>query len=156
MKPLYIFLLVLLSATAIAQNDAAQEGKEHMFNVLMSDIPEKLDEVILHLEKGPWEALAYIEEDGAQTVEDLREAVPDYYHFTQGLLDVKLRNPDDADDYSTEMKLAYTLGNDYKIMLRKPGSVRSNLSWQILYLDKNYLALDMGEVRIFFIHTPLK
>lgn len=142
--------------SAVAQNDAAKEGREHMFNVLTAEVPDQLGNVLYNLEKSPWEALAYLEESNAHTINDLREAVPDYYHFAGGILDVKLRNPDDAADYSTEMKLGYSLGNDYKIVLRKPGTLRSDLSWQILYLDKNYLALDMGEVRVFFIHTPLK
>ena len=153
MKLIGITVFFVTALWGFGQDIAAEQGRKYMYEALTKDKPAYLENVKQNLERGPWEALAYLEKGSASSQEDLQEAVADYYHYSKGVLDVRLRNPGDFQSYNTKMELAYNVGNGYSIALRKPGSARAELTWQILYLDENYLALDMGDVRVFFIHT---
>ncbi len=109
-----------------------------------------------NLTKGAWEALSYVEETDSIVMEDLSEAVPDYYRFKENDAIVKLINPSDYNVYGMEATIPYRVTSDGEIQLinTKNGTVRNN--WKIIYLDANYLALDMGELRVFFTHTPVQ
>lgn len=126
-----------------------------MYEALMRTEPAISDEVVVNLEKGAWEALAYVEEVSAASVDDLNEAVPDYYRFVDGVLDVRLVDQQSG-GYGSSLKMGYGVLDGSTLALRKLGSRYAELTWQILYIDKNYLALDMGDIRVFFIHTLIK
>ncbi|MDZ7848190.1 MAG: hypothetical protein U5L96_16365 [Owenweeksia sp.] len=86
-------------------------------------------------------------------IEDLREAVPDYYHFEEGLLTLKLINPENYNEYGATVQAPYRLVNEKRIVLLDPNTGEQKDKWDVIYLDANYLALDMGDLRVFFTHT---
>lgn len=156
MNKAFIGILIALGGALQAQSDAATKAKEHMFSALTGAEGVVIENLETNLYHGPWEALAYVEEDAMSSMEDIQEAVPDYYHFDNGLLHLKLVDPENLSEFGTVMDIPYKLENAKSIVLINPRSKREDGGWDILYLDRNYLALDMGEIRVFFIHSTLK
>lgn len=110
-----------------------------------------------HLCKGAWETLAYAEEPADTLQEkDISQAVPDYYHFEENNnLLLKLIDPDNYNQYGQELLLTYRIEGRYiSIRNKKTGAEKDR--WEILYLNDHYMALDMGELRLFFTHTPVQ
>lgn len=110
-----------------------------------------------HLCNGAWEALAYSEEQNdSLQASDISQAVPDYYHFYENkTLLLKLIDPDDYNQYGQELRLQYAMEEGYIVIQdKKTGAEKDR--WEILYLDKLYMALDLGELRVFFTHTPVQ
>ncbi|HBF21201.1 MAG TPA: hypothetical protein DDW81_13955, partial [Cryomorphaceae bacterium] len=79
-------------------------------------------------------------------------AVADYYNYQEDEVIIKLINPQDYNSYGMEVNVKYLLNKHNIELLTAQGAVKD--SWQLLYLDHNYLALDMGDIRVFFTHTP--
>lgn len=151
----YLIMAVLLfagSGFAKAQSDSltADKALQKVFDVLSGDERSVVDTPQKFLQKGAWEALAYIEEAAGLKKENIAEAVPDYYHFYDKEVLLKLIDPEDYNQYGQEMRVDYAV-KEKKILLLKDGKQMD--SWDILYLDKSYMALDMGELRVFFTHT---
>jgi hypothetical protein len=109
-----------------------------------------------NLTKGAWEALSYVEEGDTIVLEDLREAVPDYYRFRADEAIVKLINPSNYNEYGLEATIPYRLAEGGYIELIDSKTNKVKERWKIIYLDVNYMALDMGELRVFFTHTPVQ
>lgn len=101
-----------------------------------------------------WEALAYLEPSDETKVEDLQQAVPDYYNFNDSTVFIKLINPENFDEYGVELEIQYRIVQDSKVQVLDPKSGAVRDEWLIIGLDRNYLALDMGDVLVFFTHTP--
>ncbi len=101
-----------------------------------------------------WESLAYLESDSMLQVSDLQQAVPDYYNFMDSVVIIKLINPESFNEYGVEVKSYYRIEDEEKILLvdQESGIIRDE--WRIIGLDKNYLGLEMGGIKVFFIHTP--
>ena len=156
MKSFLIVTLSFITISAQAQEDAASKAREHMFKVLTAADGVFIEDVVENMERAPWEALAYMEEDKMLSAEDLQEAVPDYYRFKNNLLQLKLVDPKNLGSFGTQVTIPYKVDNDETILLLNPRNDEVKDSWDVLYLDKNYLALDMGDVRLFFIHTTIK
>lgn len=131
-----------------------ENALEKVFTTLMLEAPQIHGDTLSLLKRGAWEALAYIEPNLTNTINDLHQAVPDYYHFTKDTAIVKLINPKNTNEYSIEALVPYTVNQNAEIQLIKQGVPTQK--WQILYLDNNYMALIMGTLRVFFTHTPLQ
>lgn len=152
-------LFILLSFAAFGQELSGDQAITKVYNILSGAekaVPEAdLCDSLLRL--GAWEALAYL--DVEQTFnpqeEDLHEAVPDYYRFSvEGLL-FKLIDPNDYNQYGHQGKLKYKWEGAEILILSVDGKTIKD-RWQLLYLDANYLALQMGGLRVFFTHTPIQ
>ncbi len=131
---------------------AQEQGPAKMVLDILSQ-KEKVEIEFENLQPGAWEALSYVEDNGGEFVEeDLLEAVPDYYNFSDSTVIIKLVNPNDYNDYGIQLNLKYkVLGNEL-VLYDKKGKEKDR--WQFLYLDTNYLALDMGGLRVFFTKSP--
>lgn len=158
---LRILAFILIGLSLSAQSDDGSEAIAKVFRVLSlaeKSIPpaEQRDSL---LQNDAWEALAYIDASARfkPTEEDLREAVPDYYHFTAGRgLYFKLINPENYNEYGHEGKLSYRWDAQSLLVLSLDGRTVKD-RWELLYLDSNYMALKMGDLRVFFTHTrPLE
>lgn len=156
MKYILVSILSIITLACYSQSETAIKAREHMFSVLTIAEGVFIEDLKINIERSPWEALAYMEEGQMLSIDDLQEAVPDYYYFKNNLLQLKLIDPQNAGEFGTELSVAYDLGSGDVISLINPNSYQVKDSWKILYLDKNYLALDMGDVRVFFIHTIIK
>lgn len=139
-----------------AQSPDPEEVIREVYEVLAGMRNVDTANISSQLEHGAWEALSYIEEADTLLVEGLNEAVPDYYRFREGMVILKLINPKNYNEYGMEATLKYRLHNETVIQLldSKSGMVKDE--WEIIYLDGNYLALDMGDLRVFFTHTPVQ
>jgi len=148
-----IFLLITSRSTA--QTDSLTPAKAlatvHKILTEPSKPPLSKD---LHtlLERGAWEALAYVGEDSDMSETDVQEAVPDYYRFKNGVLLLKLIDPENSQRYARKFEVPYRWKRpDIHLLDTSSGTTRDR--WEIRYLSSEYLALDMGELRIFFTHT---
>jgi hypothetical protein len=146
-------LLCLLCHISFAQA-TAEEALQKVYTTLSLQTPQIHGDTATLLQRGAWEALSYLEPASAQSVDDLQEAVPDYYHFYSSEVRIKLINPENSNEYGMDIQISYRISADAKIQLLKDGRIQQQ--WQLLYLDANYMALEMGDLRVFFTHTPLQ
>lgn len=156
MKVLGILIVVLsLTLPASGQSEEGRKALQKVFDVLTADSAQIVGKPLENLTNQAWEALSYMDDDGEPDLSDLREAVPDYYNFREGgQLLIKLINPNNHNEYSDEIGVSYEIGKRKSILIKdqKTGDLRDE--WRILYLDSRYLALEIGELRLFFTHTP--
>lgn len=152
------FLLVAHQNANAQKNDSAPDPGEvirEVYEVLAGKRPAPTENLEANLKKGAWEALSYLEEQSKMEIEDLREAVPDYYRFFENEVLLKLINPENYNEYGTQVRVTYRVSAKNQILLLdKEGKVKEE--WKVIYLDKNYLALDMGGLRVFFTHTRIQ
>tara|TARA_R110000850_G_scaffold136812_2_gene257988 strand:- start:1105 stop:1569 length:465 start_codon:yes stop_codon:yes gene_type:complete len=127
-----------------------------VYEVLAGRRDYNRQELLKNLQRGAWEALSYVTDSDSIVMEDLSEAVPDYYRFREKEAIVKLINPSNYNEYGLEATIPYkvTAEGEIELIDTKTGGVKEK--WKIIYLDANYLALDMGELRVFFTHTPVQ
>ena len=143
----------MFNMAVVAQpTEEGQKVIQQVFDALSGKnaVVEKMAE---NLQKEAWEALAYLEETDSLSVKNLREAVPDYYNFNEEELILKLIDPEDNNQYAVEIIATYRLTQDQHIELRDMSGEKLKDRWKIIYLDANYLALDMGDLRLFLTHT---
>jgi hypothetical protein len=133
-----------------------KEAIQKVFNVLSKKegfVPDSAA-LVTGLQNGAWEALAYLNAATKDSLSkaDLQEAVPDYYRFYSQELLLKLINQKDYNSFGQELKVPYRLiGNEIILLNPQDGSIKDR--WTILYLDSFYLALDYGDLRVFFVQT---
>jgi hypothetical protein len=156
---LLVWLIGLASkgqSPSASQTPSPEEAIEKVFKVLdkqESRLPDT-SKIANLLQKGAWEALAYVNAavKDSLTKADLQEAVPDYYRFYNNQLLLKLINQEDYNAYGTEATVPYTLHKN-KLKIVDPGTGKTKDHWEIMYLDSYYLALDYGDLRVFFVQT---
>ena len=153
----HILFLILISCTLSAQDSTAEAAISKVYRVLAGEesrVPIAAERGSL-LQSEAWEALAYI--DRSQVLmpsrEDLREAVPDYYHFKENKVIFKLIDQNDYNLYGFEGSLPYRWEDEYIVILSANGKQEKD-RWKLLYLDANYMALQMGDLSVFFTHSP--
>lgn len=151
---IFLILFILSGSLIRAQTTEGEKALQKVLDVLTLSAPEISENPVEDIQKGAWEALSYMEElkDSTYTADDLLEAVPDYYHFEEKQVFIKLINPENYNEYGVEAKVPYLMNNENIELYNTKGEKKD--SWKILYLDSYYLALDMGDVRVFFTHTP--
>lgn len=149
-----VFIGIIFHVGLWAQPQEGEQALLQVLEILAGKKETPLVERKTPLKKGAWEALSYLEEKAGvdYTTEDLLEAVPDYYNFRENNVLIKLINPQNYNEYGLELELPYRVEEKTISLFDKEGKVKD--SWIVLYLDDNYMALDMGELRVFFTHTP--
>ena len=113
------------------------------------------------LESGPWEALAYLDPGSLsdsnavrKTADELlQEAVPDVYHFSNGLLRLEPFSGTPSPPAAAPIEVFYAL-QDRILVLTGTQNGPERDRWTIHYLDAHYLVLDMGDLRLFLTHLP--
>jgi hypothetical protein len=163
LHPFFLSLFSLLCALQIALPSAYAQSKEmepnealqKVFEVLSAKKQDPKDSIScdLLLNNGAWESLAYIDMNISfnLTLEDVKEAVPDYYQFKKGKLYFKLINPTNHNEYGYSGSVQYKQDGS-AVRLFDPKSELQMDKWEIRYVDENYLALDMDNLRVFFSH----
>lgn len=156
MKKLAILLLLAQAGLLIGQEEAPspEEAITKVFKVLSGQESTIDPEPTKRLTTAAWEALAYLPGEGLDTITtfSLQQAVPDYYNFERDQLILKLIDPKDHNRYGQELKVPYGLSSPtINLYDSKARTVKDK--WEIIYLDEFYLALDMGDLRIFFTRT---
>lgn len=149
-----LIILSLISTVAFAQDTDGTKAIAKVFKVLSGAekaIPLAKDSL---LQAGAWEALAYLDVSRQlqSTPADLQEAVPDYYRFKNGGVLFRLIDQEDSNQYGYEGKLSYRWEGDY-LVIHSISGLQEKDRWQLLYVDKQYLALRMGDLRVFFTHA---
>ena len=153
---LFLFTCSLLAgqSTSVDSEKAIQKVFEVLSTKEKGDCGINCDSL---LNVGAWESLAYVDLNASfnLSIEDLMEAVPDYYQFKDGQLYFKLINPENSNDYVYEGQLNYKWeAQSIKLIDPKTSSIKDK--WEVLYLDSNYLALQMDNLRVFLTHvSPL-
>ena len=127
--------------------------KEQVFQFL-TQAPTQVSGAARLLKASAWEALAYLESSRDTTADMLNQAVPDYYNFQESTLIIKLIDPDNVNDYGVTINTPYRIQKDRSVVLFDPETGRINKEWRIIGLDEHYLALDMGDIKVFFTHIP--
>lgn len=151
-----IGILVCSGLGIQAQEISGQEALQKVYNVLTQKGDVEIKNPKFFLEQGAWEALSYLQKKDSTTINDLEEAVPDYYRFkSNNTLLLKLINPKNHNEYGTRITVGYRV-DDNIIQLLDIKDLTVKDQWTILYLDDNYMALEMGELRVFFTHTPVQ
>lgn len=144
-------LLFPLANRAQNEEDPGQV-RNQVYDFLIQQA-QPVDSAYALIKHAAWEALAYLEEAENPIPADLQEAVPDYYNFKGNTLVIKLVDPE-TNEYGVELNTPFRIADNSRVLLidGNTGSVRDE--WTIIALDGNYLALDMGELKVFFTHTP--
>lgn len=134
------------------QNSDPEKALEQVYEFLTQEA-HAIDSAHTLIQLSAWEALAYLEDIKDPQPDDLREAVADYYNFKGNTMVIKLIDPE-TNEYGVELTTPFRISENRRVLLidSSTGSVRDE--WTIIALDKNYLALDMGELKVFFTHTP--
>lgn len=157
MKTTFFAIFSFIGFGIYAQSDAAIKAREQMYKALASTDGVVIKNAEKNISLSPWEALAYMEEGRMLSTSDINEAVPDYYYFqNNNLLQLKLIDAKYPEAFGTELAVPYQIKDNNTILLINPKDRKIEDTWDILYLDENYLALDMGDIRVFFIHAPIK
>jgi len=157
-QPLRFLVLVLCLGYYGSNGQAgikAEDALQKVFNVLSGEEKSNCEaqcDSLLNI--GAWEALAYLDlaSSFSLSLEDLKEAVPDYYQFKEGQLYFKLINPKNHNEYGYSGHLQYIL-EAQSITVLNPKTKAVKDKWKVLYLDENYLALEMDDLRVFLSHV---
>ncbi len=153
LKRLTVVVLISLCHQAGAQI-TAEEAIQKVFDILTLEEPQLQGDLQKNLTSGAWESLSYLNETNeSYEPGDLQEAVPDYYHFMAEKVIIRLINQSNYNEYGMELEISYRLHKGHiELLDGKTKALKDR--WEIMYLDANYLALDMGDLRVFFTHTP--
>jgi len=120
---------------------------DRVLKVLSSPATQLPKNAISILEGHSWEAIAYWDPGTEAIGENLFESVPDVYYFNSGTFKIFLQtqggNPQ-------RINGQYTLfGSEIQIFKKEEKEIIDR--WHILYLSSEYLALDLGDMHVFFV-----
>ena len=149
MEKLIIMISLVLAGTniSVAQSMHPDSVINTVFRALTSDqtnIPQDVNSFLI----GPeWEALAYWEMNTEKKLENMFEAVGDIYQFQPTSFAIKLRNPQNPKEFMSAITGSYHIEKNLLILKSQSGNY---MEMAIIYLDKNYLVLELEAMRIFF------
>lgn len=146
LSALFVSTLLLLSNVVLAQSQQ-MDSQQFVLNALLLENASINGDVHFLLMKKPWEAIAYIDSAAANSV--LKEAVPDEYTFDKDKLTIVLSSSQEGSSRN-EQDLNYCLESNSIVIYKDSKAL--NLVWQIIYLDSDYLVLDIDGLRLFLIH----
>jgi hypothetical protein len=138
-----LFLLLFHSNILNAQEDQPIDKVLHVLSSPATPLPEN---AIAILESHSWEALAYWDPESEPDITNVYEAVPDVYRFDNGTVKMNLQSQ--GGQPRTINGLYSLFGSE--IQLYKKGGSEIADRWKILYLSAEYLALDLGDIHVFF------
>jgi hypothetical protein len=150
------FLSICIGLLPLSSRSQEKPNPEQVLNQVYEFLTQEsiaVDSAHALIQLSAWEALAYLEDMKDPQPGDLSEAVPDYYNFKGNTMVIKLIDPE-TNEYGVELTTPFRISENRRVLLidSNTGAVRDE--WTIIGLDKNYLALDMGELKVFFTHTP--
>ncbi len=149
-KVFYVLLLsVFCAEVGLAQNQDSTVILQ-VFNALTGkavNVPANTDKLLLGHE---WEALAYWDTKTPAEPEYMQEAVGDIYQFIAKSFTIKAVNPEDPASYLPAITGTFIRTGNALVLTSQSGK---NLAIGIIFLDDNYLILEMDGLRIFFTKT---
>jgi hypothetical protein len=141
---------LLLSMSTLAQELNPDSVVFKVLDALTAEplaLPNNLDELLI----GPeWEALAYWEIGQPKQLEYLNEAVGDIYQFQPTSFVIKLIDPNNPRTYLQAITGQFAR-KERRIVLTSSSGKELNLD--IIFIDKNYLVLEMDGLRLFFTQS---
>ncbi len=142
----------LLSWGTKAQTQNSDSVLQLVYKTLTLPADSSLKVKSDHLESTDWEALAYIDISGLYDESKMQEAVGDVYRFKEGRFAIKMVDQKDPS------KFGLLVNGDFKIesnvlVLSKKENPDFKIELTVIYLDENYLVIDMDSLRIFLTHT---
>jgi hypothetical protein len=142
---LLISLLISLNSNAQALNPDSVVYQ--VFDALTAEpmvLPNNLDELLI----GPeWEALAYWEVGQPKQLEYLNEAVGDVYQFQPTSFVIKLVDPNNPRTYLKSVTGSLKREGRNLELIAANGN---QLAITIIFIDKNYLVIELDGLRLFF------
>ncbi len=142
---LLISLFISLNASAQALNPDSVVYQ--VFDALTAEpmpLPNNVDELLI----GPeWEALAYWEIGQPKQLEYLNEAVGDVYQFQPTSFVIKLVDPNNPRSYLTSVTGSLKRNGRNLELIAANGN---QLAITIIFVDANYLVLELDGLRLFF------
>lgn len=95
-----------------------------------------------------WEALSYWDTKSPKNMSNMFEAVGDVYRFNKdGSFLLRLIDPSNPKTFGLEVKGSYVRKAEIISLTSEAGKLQH---WQIVFLDQNYLILEIDGLRIFF------
>lgn len=153
---IFILIITIISAGSLRSQEqqiSADEAIQKVYDILSGEEKGPVKKPSEAIMAGAWEALAYLNyTKDSLSKEDVQEAVPDYYRFREKFLILKLIDQQDYNHYGTELKVPYLVENN-RVLVYDPQGKAVKDQWLIIYLDDSYLALEMGDLRLFFTRT---
>jgi hypothetical protein len=143
-----LFLMLALCTAPLFAQDQEEEPALLVLRILSDTTWQNNPQTKDHLSTHSWESLAYWDSDMPSDKENLFEAVPDVYRFDEGTFRLRLFKEDQTSNQTITGK--YRLNNENLIFLNETGNKELD-KWKIIYLDKNYLAVDMQGLRVFLV-----
>lgn len=145
-KHLLLLVSLHLGMMCHAQSDTAVINQ--LVRALTSDIPQIVSKDLITTAE--WEALSYWDVNDPPVFDYLYEAVPDVYAFEGKVFKIKLVDPNNYRRFGTTIEGQWEWGNNALII--KPANGRPAQTWKVIYLSKEYLVLEIENLRIFFTH----
>lgn len=147
-KLLLTGLLIVLSQSVFAQKDTVVA---HVFKVLTTDNGDIKQPVLNHLSGIHWEALAYWDVNSPKELDQMFEAVGDIYYFEKdGTFLLQMIDPQKPTQFGLEISGTFTVEGNRMRLTSKAGKIQE---WHIIWLDNNYLILEIDGLRIFYSKT---
>ena len=144
---LSLFLGLFFNLTSVGQDMHPDSVIHKVFQALTTDQINVSEDINKHLVGPEWEALAYWETHSEKKLENMFEAVGDIYQFQPTSFVIKLRNPENPREFLSAITGSYRLEENTLILKSQSGNY---MDMRITYLDKNYLVLELEDMRIFF------
>lgn len=146
--PLKNFFLATCLLFFLSNHAQTQDSTLYIvFNALTATQTTIHGDVEKLLSKASWEALAYWETTSPKEVAYMQEAVADQYTFNAGNFNITLRDPNNASQYLKPILGSYTLNNN---LLQLQSDAGKTILMKLIYLDTNYLVLEIDDMRLFF------
>lgn len=147
MKNLVLFLLTIASLTSFAQDSIVQL----VFNAITVEAPKVEKPAKELLVNHQWEALAYWDVKTDKKLDQMFEAVGDVYTFKpDNSFELNLIDPNDGAKFGLKIKGSYIINNNSIELI---SSKNKKLIWTMVWLDKNYLILEIDGMRIFYTQS---
>lgn len=142
-----VILAYGINSSAYCQELEPNDVVKQVFNALTGEptqLPPKTDALLI----GPeWEALAYWDMSTPKQLESMQEAVGDVYQFQPKSFAIKLIDPNNPRAYLSTISGSYSRTKEALSLVSQKGNV---LNMSIIFIDENYLVLEIDGLRMFF------
>ena len=140
--------MALLSGPEVCAQEPTDSIVLQVFDALTSDQPRVAKPVKQEWMLAQWEALAYWDSQTPKELAYMSEAVGDLYEFKKDKsFLIRLIDPEDPRSLGLVIKGTWRIEQLRLILTSHNGK---EMSWNIHFLDENYLILDSDGLRIFY------
>ena len=149
--PIFILLIALFLGGSLRAQEPQDSVVRIVFDALTAEKPNVTQPVKTELLYAQWEALAYWDSNTAKDLNNLSEAVGDLYTFKKdNTFQIRLIDPQDPRSLGIEINGVYRI-EELKLVLTSEKN--KEMTWNLFYLDKNYMILELDGLRIFFTRS---